>query len=133
MCVISIIFDVFFAPDPIACPLRLIAAEAIRLNAFKDDFASAEELFSKPQLGKTDYIQLQWKDPIKKQRVFPVPYVALNSGWHKLCLVAGFRIPPVLYAHRVGAQLRVVQNCKCFSFYFDRSWLKIYCRPVLVR
>jgi hypothetical protein len=94
------------------CLGRLIVSRAIQDNAFDPGFTDAEEFLTRPVLGEVDYIALKWKDEMLNRLVFDLSYRKFNDIWHRVCLVAGFRIQPRLYALRVGAGARLDKNRK---------------------
>jgi hypothetical protein len=116
-------YTVFLIPSPMLCLYSLIAARALEDNAFLGNYKTVSELFSRPDLGDVDYIELPWKPgpDIMNRKVFPMSYVTYNNTWHRLCLAAGFRELPRLYALRVGAGARLDKNRKynCFNSHID--------------
>jgi hypothetical protein len=94
------------------CLGRLIVSRAIQDNAFDPGFADAEEFLTRPVLGDVDYIALKWKDEVLDRPVFGLSYRQFNDIWHRVCLVAGFRIEPRLYALRVGAGAKLDEHRK---------------------
>jgi hypothetical protein len=99
------------------CLGRLIVSRAIQDNAFDPGFANAEEFLTRLVLGDVDYITLKWRDEVLERPVFGLSYRKFNDIWHRVCLVAGIRIEPRLYALRVGAGARLDEH---------REWPKNY-------
>jgi hypothetical protein len=85
-------------------------SRAIRDNAFNPGFADAEEFLKRPVLGDVDYIKLEWKDEVLDRTVFGLSYRQFNDIWHRVCLAAGLRVEPKLYALRVGAGARLDEH-----------------------
>lgn len=85
-------------------------ARAIRDNAFDPGFADAEEFLKRPVLGDVDYIELKWKDEVLDRTVFNLSYRQFNDIWHRVCMAAGLRVEPRLYALRVGAGARLDEH-----------------------
>jgi hypothetical protein len=99
-------------------------SRAIQDNAFDPGFADAEEFLKRPVLGDVDYISLKWKDEALDRTVFGLSYRQFNDIWHRVCLVAGLRVEPRLYAWRVGAGARLdehreLTNTTCIDVLLD--------------
>jgi hypothetical protein len=85
-------------------------SRAIQDNAFEAGFKNYEEFSTRPDLGQVDYIALKWKEEVLERPVFKLSYARFNEIWHRVCLLAGFRTAPRLYALRVGAGARLDKN-----------------------
>ena len=87
-------------------------SRAIRDDAFDAGFTDAEDFLKRPVLGEVDYIELKWKDEVLDRTVFGLSYRQFNDIWHRVCLAAGLRVEPRLYALRVGAGARLDKHRK---------------------
>jgi hypothetical protein len=94
-------------PYSTVCLASIIAARAIKDNAFNAGFESVEALLSRPILENVDFIQLKWKDSMLNRSVFKLSSGKFSSLWHRTCLVSGLRVDPRFYAMRVGAGARL--------------------------
>jgi Protein of unknown function (DUF3435) len=65
---------------------------------------------NKQVLGNVDYIPLPWKQEKLDDFVFQLSYRKFNDIWRRVCIAAGFRQVPRLYALRVGAGARLDKN-----------------------
>ena len=92
------------------CLGRLIVARALQDNAFDADFTDVEQFLKRPALGDVDYIELKWKEEMLDRTIFKLSYQQFNNIWHRVCMAAGLREEPRLYALRVGAGARLDQH-----------------------
>lgn len=107
----------FFIPFSLICLGRLIVSRAIQDDAFDPGFADVEEFKTRSVLGDVDYIRLNWKDEMLDRNVFQLSYRQFNDIWHRVCMMAGFREEPRLYALRVGAEARLDEHRELCSIH----------------
>ena len=97
-------FAITIVPCQTICLTSLIAARAIKDDAFEPSFESVEALLHRPTLeGEgVDFLPLKWKEEMLDRPVFPLDYNHFNRLWHRTLTVAGFREDARIYALRVG-------------------------------
>lgn len=85
------------------CLASVIAARAIKDNAFKVGFDSVEALLSRPTLESVDFLPLDWKEEMLDCPIFHLSNGTFYDLWRRTCLVSGLREDPRFYTMRVGA------------------------------
>jgi hypothetical protein len=85
------------------CLASIIAARAIKDDAFKVAFESVEALLSRPTLESVDFLPLDWKEEMLDRPIFNISDSTFSDLWHRTCLVSGLRVNPRFYTMRVGA------------------------------
>lgn len=109
----SISFSITFIPYSPVCLASIIAACAIKDNAFKVRFESVEALLSRPALENVNFLQLEWKEEMLGESIFGLSNSKFYELWHRTWLVAGARTPPRFYTTRVGAGGRLDGKPRC--------------------
>src|SRR5207248_4208979 len=89
-------------PYSTICLASTAAARAIKDDAFEPSFESVEALLSRPELEKTDFLQLKWKEKMLDRTIFHLSNNKFYKLWHRTCLAAGLREDPRFYMMRVG-------------------------------
>jgi hypothetical protein len=100
-------FSITFVPHPSIDLASLVAARAIKDDAFKPSIDSIEALLRRPILEDVDYVPLKWKKAKLDQPIFPLTYATYHRLWHRTCIVAGLREEIRPYTLRVGAGARL--------------------------
>ncbi|KAK4233270.1 hypothetical protein C8A03DRAFT_19623, partial [Achaetomium macrosporum] len=95
-------------PYPLLCQASLVITRAIQMDALDTtSFGSARELFQRPVLGKTDRIDIPWKEKFRNEIIFPLKYAEFWALWHRCLVVIGSRKHLRPYSLRVGAGARI--------------------------
>jgi hypothetical protein len=79
----------------------------MEMDALAISFKSAHELLHRPALGKTDRIDIPWKEEFLDKPLFPLTYPQFYELWTRCLLVIGCRKTIRPYALRVGAGARM--------------------------
>lgn len=103
----SISFSMTLVPYSPVCLASLIAARAIKDDAFDPGFESVEALLSRPELEHVDFLPLKWKENKLDCPIFNLSSRTFYTLWHRTCLVSGVRVNPRFYVMRVGAGARL--------------------------
>jgi hypothetical protein len=104
-------YPVFQLPStPQLCLASLILSRGLEENAFVGGFKDESELYSRPNLGNVDYIELDWKEEMKEDIMFGMSYHNYNEKWHHGCRVSGMRDLPNLHSIRRGAGASMDEN-----------------------
>lgn len=90
-------------PTPLLDLTHIIAAEAIRQDAFEAGYYTVDEMLSRPQLNSTGATVLQWKQGCLEQRICKMSCDTFRIHFKRLCLVAGLEKPPRPYFLRISA------------------------------
>ena len=90
-------------PYSTVCLTSIIAARAIKDDAFEPSFESVEALLSRPALENVDFQPLKWKESMLDRPIFQLLSTIFSYLWHRTCLVSGLRMDPRFYTMRVGA------------------------------
>jgi hypothetical protein len=98
-----IAFSMTLVPYSLVCLASIIAARAIKDDAFKVRFKSVKELLSRPCLENVDFLPLDWKEEMLDRPIFNLSNGTFYDLWHRTCLVSGLRGDPRFYVMRVGA------------------------------
>jgi hypothetical protein len=85
----------------------LVITRALEMDALAISFESAHELLRRPALGKTDRIDIPWKEEFLDKPLFPLTYPVFYELWMRCLLVIGCRKTIRPYALRVGAGARM--------------------------
>ncbi|KAF1973216.1 hypothetical protein BU23DRAFT_568519 [Bimuria novae-zelandiae CBS 107.79] len=100
---LAISFSMTLVPYSPVCLASIIAARAIKDDAFKVGFESVEALLSRPSLKSVDFLPLDWKEEMLDRPIFNLSNGTFYDLWHRTCLVSGLREDPRFYTMRVGA------------------------------
>jgi hypothetical protein len=79
----------------------------LEMDALAISFESAHELLHRPALGRTDRIDIPWKEEFLDKPLFPLTYPQFYELWMRCLLVIGCRKTIRPYALRVGAGARM--------------------------
>jgi hypothetical protein len=103
----SIAYSSALVPYLPLCAASLVIARALELGALAIDYNSAHALFHRPVLGRTDRIDIPWKEAFLNETLFPLKYAEFLDAWQRCLFVLGCRKPIRPYAMRVGAGARM--------------------------
>lgn len=89
-------------PTPLLDLTHILAAEAIRQDAFVAGYRTVEELLNRPQVVGTSATVLAWKHELLERRICSMNCDNFRRTFKRLCLVAGLEKPPRPYFLRIG-------------------------------
>ncbi|KAK3332649.1 hypothetical protein B0T19DRAFT_398396 [Cercophora scortea] len=79
----------------VLCLATLLIAQAISDDAFEPSFSSFEELLQRPNIERTNYLELAWKPKMRTQSIIPLAYHRYRELWNRTVLVSGPLEPAV--------------------------------------
>lgn len=95
-------------PFSLFCPVSLVVARALAVNAFQASFATFDELSNTPLFEEhVSCIRLPWKKELIGQAILPLGYSRFWGLWTRTVKVAGFPDGLRPYSMRVGAGSRL--------------------------
>ena len=92
-----IVFTIIASSDLLFDLPDLIADLGIIQNAFKADYTSAKDLYTRPLREKASYVPLRWKKSMLDKHIVDISYTTLRKVWCRKCLVSGARHIPRFY------------------------------------
>ncbi|KAK4129016.1 hypothetical protein N657DRAFT_50085 [Parathielavia appendiculata] len=96
----SVAYSTTLVPYPVLCLASLVIARAVEMDALAISFESAHDLLHRPVLGKTDRIDIPWKEEFLDKPLFPLAYPVFYELWMRCLLVIGCRKTIRPYAPR---------------------------------
>ncbi|KAK4210257.1 hypothetical protein QBC37DRAFT_322526 [Rhypophila decipiens] len=103
----SVAYSVPLVPFHVLCLTSLVVSRALEMGALDTPYKSAHDLLHCPNLGRTDRLDIPWKEEFLDKPLFPLSYPQFYELWMRCLLVVGCRKPIRPYALRVGAGARM--------------------------
>ncbi|KAK4232798.1 hypothetical protein C8A03DRAFT_39568 [Achaetomium macrosporum] len=97
-------------PYPLLCLRSHVLARALQLDSLAISFELAHGLLNRPFFGRTDRIDIPWKEEFLDKIIFPLTYQVFYELWLRCLVVIGCRNPIRPYALRVGAGARMDES-----------------------
>ena len=85
------------------CVTHIIAVIGVHFNAFKADYTSTNDLYTRAKLDGVDYVGFEWEKEFLDQEILPMSYTTFTHYLHRVLLIGRFAVRVRMYAFRVGA------------------------------
>ncbi|KAM7213602.1 Protein of unknown function (DUF3435) domain containing protein, partial [Rhypophila decipiens] len=103
----NVAYSVPLVPFPVLCLVSLVITRALDMGALDTPYQSVHDLLHRPNLGRTDRLDIPWKEEFLDKPLFPLRYSQFLELWTRCLLVVGCRKPIRPYVLRVGAGARM--------------------------
>ncbi|KAM7189007.1 Protein of unknown function (DUF3435) domain containing protein [Rhypophila sp. PSN 637] len=106
----NVAYSVPLVPFPVLCLVSLVITRALDMGALDTPYQSVHDLLYRLNLGRTDRLDIPWKEEFLDKPLFPLRYSQFLELWTRCLLVVGCRKPIRPYALRVGAGARIDES-----------------------